>query len=126
MRLFLVAGFVFGDNQPTGLSLISQYITTTADVVNIALDGQHQDLAGGFDTCVAQNRLQDRHGALHRFGGDHHFGHKVFADLEETTHFLKRRNQSIEENLQRVHPQVDAFLREFFGDRRSPCKCVVI
>ena len=29
MRLFLVAGFVFGDNQPTGLSLISQYITTT-------------------------------------------------------------------------------------------------
>ena len=29
MRLLLVAGFVFGDNQPTGLSLISQYLTTT-------------------------------------------------------------------------------------------------
>ena len=29
MRLLLVAGFVFGDNQPTGLSLISQRITTT-------------------------------------------------------------------------------------------------
>ena len=32
MRLLLVAGFVFGDNQPTGLSLISQYLTTTQDV----------------------------------------------------------------------------------------------
>ena len=32
MRLLLVAGFVFGDNQPTGLSLISQYLTTTEDL----------------------------------------------------------------------------------------------
>ena len=29
MRILLVAGFVFDDNQPTGLSLNSQYITTT-------------------------------------------------------------------------------------------------
>ena len=59
--------------------------------------------------------LQDRDGALHRFGGDHHCGHQEFADLEETTYFLVRRNQGIEEDCQRVHAQIDAFLRELFG-----------
>ena len=90
-----------------------------ADVVDIALDGQHEDLADGFDAGVAENWLEDGHGALHRLGGDHHFGHEVFADLEETTNFLERGNQGLEEDLQGIHPQVDALLGEFFGDGRA-------
>jgi hypothetical protein len=53
-----------------------------ADVVDVALDGADHHLADARRAGFGQQRLQDRHAALHRVGGQQHLGHEEDAVAE--------------------------------------------
>jgi hypothetical protein len=75
-----------------------------ADVVHVALDRPHQELAHRLGARGGQQRSQDVERALHRARGDQHLGHEVVAALEARADLLQRGDQRVVEQVLRVHP----------------------
>ena len=69
-----------------------------ADVVQVALDGADDDLAGRRRAARGQVRLEDRQAALHGARGDQHLGHEVLVLLEQPADLGHGRDQAIVED----------------------------
>ncbi len=68
-----------------------------ADVVDVALDGAHQELADRLHAGLGEQRPQHLHGAGHRAPGDEHLGHEEVAALEPRADLLQRGDEGVEE-----------------------------
>ena len=76
-----------------------------ADVVDVALDRAHQELADGLDAGLGEQRAQPLHRAGHRAAGDQHLGHEEVAALEPGADLLQRGDQRVEEQRLRLHAE---------------------
>ena len=78
-----------------------------ADVVQVALDGAHHDLAGGLDARLREDRLDVGHAVLHRPGAGEHLGHvdDVLAELDADD--AHRRDEAVVHDLERRHAVVE-------------------
>ena len=81
-----------------------------ADVVDVALDGAHQELADRLDAGLGEQRAQPLHRAGHRAAGDQHLGHEEVAALEPRADLLQRRDERVEEQRLRLHAERQALL----------------
>ena len=79
-----------------------------ADVVDVALDGAHEELADGLDAGLGEQRPQHLHRAGHRPAGDQHLGDEEVAALEARADLLQRGDQRVEEQGLRLHPHAEA------------------
>ena len=76
-----------------------------ADVVDVALDRAHQELADRLDPALDQQRAQPLHRAGHRPAGDQHLGHEEVAALEPRADLLERGDEGVEEQGLRLHAE---------------------
>ena len=104
-----------------------------ADVVDVALDGADHHLADRLDAGLGEQRPQDLHAALHRVGGEQHFGHEQDAVAEidaDDAHALDQRvvqhrlgpPAARQEDVRRLHDLVAQPVVEVVVDlqRRGP------
>ena len=83
-----------------------------ADVVDVALDGAHQELADRLDAGLGQQRPQPLHGAGHRPAGDQHLGHEEVAALEPGADLLQGGDEGLEQQRLRLHAGRQTLLGE--------------
>ena len=81
-----------------------------ADVVDVALDRAHQELADRLDAGLGEQRAQHLHGAGHRATGDQHLGHEEVAALEPRPDLLERGDERVEQHGLRLHLQRQALV----------------
>ena len=90
-----------------------------ADIVDIALDGRHQHLAGALAlACAAIGKLlrlhvgqQQGHGLLHDAGGFHHLRQEHLAGAEEIADDIHAGHQRAFDHMQRAARPLCAPLR---------------
>jgi hypothetical protein len=83
-----------------------------ADVVDVALDRAHQELADGLDPAGDQQRAEPLHRAGHRPAGDEHLRHEEVSALEPRADLLERGDEGIEEQGLRLHAEREPLLGE--------------
>ena len=81
-----------------------------ADVVDVALDRAHQELADRLHAGLGEQRPQPLHRAGHRAAGDQHLGHEEVAALEAGADLLERGDERVEEQRLRLHVERQALL----------------
>src|SRR5215217_6326791 len=86
------------DDDETG-ALEHDVAEILADVVDVTLDGAHQELAHRLCARLGQQRTQDVERALHRARRDQHLRNEVVAALEAGADLLQRRDQCVVEHL---------------------------
>jgi len=83
------------------------------DVVQVAFDRAHHDLAEHFGAALSQQRTQDLHPGCHRIGGHQHFGNKHIATFEARTDFVHANDQAVVENLFRGQALLQSSFNQF-------------
>src|ERR1700722_7670178 len=83
-----------------------------ADVVHIALDRAHHDLADGLGASLGQQRPQDLQRGRHRLARDQHFWHEEIAAFEPGTDLFERGDQRLIEQGLRAEVHPEAFIGE--------------
>src|SRR5450759_2774114 len=81
-----------------------------ADVVDVALHGADDVAADRLGAGLRDERAQDDQGALHGAGGDQHLGDEEVALLKAPPDLFEGRDQGFEEDVHRVHAELQAFL----------------
>src|SRR6266568_576753 len=82
------------------------------DVVDVALDRAHDDLADGLRTGLGEQWPQHLQRAGHRLARDEHFRDEEVAALEPGADFLQRRDQRVVEQVFRAEPHPQAGVGE--------------
>src|SRR6266852_6059503 len=83
-----------------------------ADVVDVALDGADDVAAYRLGAGLRDQRPQDHQGALHGAGGDEHLGDEEVALLEAPADFFEGRDEGLEQDVHRVHAELQPLLGE--------------
>ena len=81
-----------------------------ADVVDVALDRAHQELADGLHAGLGEQRPQPLHRAGHRATRDQHLGDEEVAALEPRPDLLERGDEGVEEQRLRLHVEGQALV----------------
>ena len=79
-----------------------------ADVMDVALDGAHHELADRLGALGGQEWAQNLEGSGHRLASDQHLGDEPVAALETRADLFEARDQRIEEQRLRVHAHLEA------------------
>src|SRR5262249_2827180 len=83
-----------------------------ADVVDVALDGAHDEGADLRRAGLGQQRAEDVERALHGTGGDQHLGDEEVAALETGADLLERGDQRVVEHLLGIEAVLEAGVDE--------------
>jgi hypothetical protein len=78
--------------------------------MDVALDRADHDLSDRFGTGLSNQRAQDDERALHGARRDQHLGNEEVAFLEPATDFLQRWDQRLEQDVHRIHAELQRFL----------------
>ena len=77
------------------------------DVVHIALHRSHQEGAHAFGPCLSQQRAKYFQRTTHRLTGNQHLRHEEVTSLEARSHLFQSRDEGVEEQRVRRHPEFE-------------------
>ena len=88
------------------------------DVMHVAFDSAHHELADRLDARLGQQRAQPFESARHRLAGDEHLWDEEVAPLETCPNFLERRDERVEEKCLGRDAHLEAGVRQLQHLRR--------
>ena len=93
--------------------------------MDVALDGPDDILADRLGAGLRDQGPKDDEGALHGAGRDQHLRNEEITALEAPSHLFEGWDQRLEENVHRVHPQLQSLFSERFDFGCMPVEGVI-